>query len=180
MAQEGQRERKKPTGRPKGSKAIKKYVRTPPEHKIELINTALTRYQNGELLESVAKDLNISRATLYGWMLNEAPDEYKEIQKNALITRLAETYEKIEVASDQLDLARARELRRAAQWDAERRLSRLFAQKQEVSVDVTYAIADKLTAARSRVIDHVASQPLQSTTSHNVIDAEIISEKSKS
>lgn len=178
MAQEA-RERKKPTGRPKGSKAIKKYVRTAPEQKYELVTQALERYQAGELLESVAKDMNVSRATLYGWMLNEVPEQYKDIQKNALITRLAETYEKIEVAEDQLDLARARELRRAAQWDAERRLARLFAPKQEVSLDITHAIGDRLIAARSRVIDHVAPQPLQRTTSHNVSDAKIITDKSK-
>jgi len=166
-------------GRKKGAKAVKQYVRTTLEERHDLVKQALQRYQGGELLENVANDIGVHKSTLYAWMLNEVPDQYKLVQKDALITRLAETYEKIESAKDQLDLARARELRRSAQWDAERRLSKLFAQKQEVSVDVTHSIADKLMQARSRVVNHVASHLPHSSMSHNEVeDAEVI-EQSK-
>ena len=178
MAQEV-RQKKKPTGRPKGAKAIKQYVRTTTEQRHDLVEKALVRYQGGELLEKVANDMGVSRATLYAWMLNEVPDQYKMVQKDALITRLAETYQKIEEATEQIDLARARELRRAAQWDAERRLSKLFAQKQEVSVDVTHNIGDRLIAARSRVIDHAAPQSVQRSKRHNEIEDAVVVKESK-
>lgn len=111
----------------------------------EIISKALTRFANGEKLADIAADQGISKSTLYSWMLAEVPEQYRSIQTAAITARLAETYELIEDSADPLELARARELRRSAQWDAERRLPHLFGQKIEQTGTVVHVTVSNPT-----------------------------------
>jgi transcriptional regulator with XRE-family HTH domain len=99
----------------------------------QIISQALQRFATGDKLSDIAQDVGVSKSTLYSWMLSDVPAEYRSIQTAAITARLAETYELIETSFDPLELARARELRKASQWDAERRLPHLFGIKQEIT-----------------------------------------------
>lgn len=56
-------------------------------------------------------------------------------------------------ASDALSLARAREQLRSAQWDLERVFSRIFGPKQELTIELTGDLGERLRRARERVIE---------------------------
>lgn len=125
--------------------------------KDQAIAQALARHEAGESLRDIAPSLGISHVRLRAILLGEVPDQYKAAQSDALVMRIAEADEALEIAPDALNIARAREIAKFARWDAERRLPHLFGQRQEVHH--THDISDDLRqiSERRRTRDSVTA-----------------------
>jgi hypothetical protein len=94
----------------------------------------LMRYLADERTADIASSLGVHRSGLNQWLLRHAEQEWKDAQVARAITALEKAKDDVESAADALSLARAREMLRSAQWELERLCSRIFGQKQEVSV----------------------------------------------
>jgi transcriptional regulator with XRE-family HTH domain len=88
----------------------------------------LDRYLAGETSPQIAQALGVTKQALSHWLSNVAESEWKSAQFVKAHNRKEEAEELIETASNPLDLARAREKLRAAQWDLERVCRRIYGQ----------------------------------------------------
>lgn len=100
----------------------------------DVLPQVVQRYLAGESLQAVAADLRVHRSTLYRWMLGGIGDQnYRELVTDCLITRVSDADQMLQDASDQCDIARAREIARFARMDLERRRPQLYGQRVEVT-----------------------------------------------
>ena len=114
-------------------------------HKEEILN----RVSQGERLSSIAISLGISKQAISSQLTND-PD-YQAAYQSFHDARLDNAEGLLESATDQIDIARARELWKAYSWRAER-LDRRYAAKQEASgQSITIVIAP--TDSDGRIID---------------------------
>lgn len=120
---------------------------TPAPQSSPNIPELIRRYLNGESTAQLAKESHVARATIYNWIHRQDADP--NLVNQVLITRFAECEEQLESASDQLELARARELNNNAKWQLERR-SRMFAAKQEVQQNGTIRVIIEPSPSQSR------------------------------
>jgi hypothetical protein len=157
---------KRGRGRPKGN------IPTPYVERATIVQDTLLRLEKGETTDAIAKSHNVEPRTLRSWLLVDCPPQAEHQRARYIAGQLQTAIEEIEAANDHIPLARARERFRSWAWIAERRLPQLFAQKQEVKIDVNVHLADRLVRARERVINNDASQLPQSSTS--ITDAEIV------
>lgn len=127
----------------------------------------LDRYEQGELIREIAEKLNVSDVAVYRHLLTRAPEQWRDYQAARALKKLSDAEAKLESAADHLSLSRAREQVRSAQWELERLLSRLYGQKQEVTMTVNVGLADRLLQARSRVIEGVATHIPHSSIADN-------------
>jgi hypothetical protein len=136
-------------------------LQTVPEaRRHEIAQEVLSRYLHGEQVAAMAPEYETSDVTLYALILKDHEEEWKDAQIARALARFEKNQSLLEVASDPLSLARARELVRSAQWELERILSRIFGQKQE-HTHVILDLGDRLRRARERVIDQapIDNQP---------------------
>lgn len=91
----------------------------------------ITRYLNGESMLTLATESRVSARTLYYWMLKELGPRYKDVQQQALISRIADADVMLLEATDHLQVARAREIARFSRMDYERRFPAEFGLKNE-------------------------------------------------
>jgi len=109
----------------------------------------LSRIAGGERLSSIAQSLGIDKSAI-SKELRSHP-EYQEAYQSFHDARLDKAEMEIEAATDQVNIARARELWKAYSWRAER-LDRRYAAKQETSgQSITIVIAP--TDSDGRIID---------------------------
>lgn len=112
----------------------------------------LLRFLSEESTESIAKDYGCTRQSLGQFLLRHAEDEWKDAQIARALARKEKAEDDMANAADPLQLAKARELLKSAQWDLERVCRRIYG--QEVSVTVTHLdLGDRLRRARERVIN---------------------------
>jgi hypothetical protein len=105
-----------------------------PEEREEVVVAAIKRYLQGESVAALSAELNVSRGTIYNWMLGDlGPGHYTNLVTQMLVTRVRRADEMLETAEDPLNIARAREMARFARMDLERRRPHLYGQKQEVT-----------------------------------------------
>lgn len=88
----------------------------------------LDRYLAGETGPQIALSLGVTKQALSHWLSNVAEQEWRSAQFVKAFNRKEEAEDLIETASNALDLARAREKLRAAQWDLERVCRRIYGQ----------------------------------------------------
>lgn len=153
-------------GRPKGA------VTLPHRERSGIVQDALERLERGETTDQIAKSHSVEPRTLRSWLLVDCPPEAEHQRARYVAGRIQQAIEEIEGATEQIPLARARESFRSWAWIAERRLPHLFAQKQEVKLDVNVNLADRLIRARERVIHNDAVQLPQ--RSSDIRDAEVV------
>lgn len=85
----------------------------------------------GATLDQIADKHQVAKSTLDYW-LAQLGDEYKEIRKQWLDSKLVSAEERMETAGDPFQLAKGRELARMAMWYAERRDPERYADKREI------------------------------------------------
>jgi hypothetical protein len=88
----------------------------------------LERYLGEETSTQIAASYGVTRAALSYFMLKHAEEQWKDAQVTKAMQRKENAEDLLETASNPLDLARARELLRAAQWDLERVCRRIYGQ----------------------------------------------------
>ena len=130
----GPRRPPEPPPQRKLSVALKPLRFIPEEQRAQIAEETLDRYINGEQVAAIAPDYGISDVTLYALLLRQHESAWKDVQIARALARLETAQQGLEDAPDALSLARSRERVRSAQWELERLFSRLFGQKQEVTV----------------------------------------------
>lgn len=113
----------------------------------------LLRYLSNESTETIAACYNVTRQALGQYLLRHAEEDWKEAQVARAIARKEKAEDDLELADDPLKLAKARELLKAAQWDLERVCRRIYGQEQNININLTGDLGDRLRRARERVID---------------------------
>jgi hypothetical protein len=87
----------------------------------------LARYEHGELMSTIATSIGLKGSEqLYRLLISTAPDKWKDYQAARAMRRLEDATILLETAPDGLTLSRAREQVKAAQWELERLLRRLY------------------------------------------------------
>jgi hypothetical protein len=103
------------------------------------IAEALNRYEQGELMVDIALSIGLKGAEqIYRLLIAEVPDEWKSYQAARALRRLEDATRQLENAPDALSLARAREQTKAAQWELERLLRRIYG--QDVPANLAQAV----------------------------------------
>lgn len=109
---------------------------------------AVVSILDGQTMADIAARHNVGRSTLALWLANM--DGYEQLRQVWCDAQLADAQQMLMDAPDQLELARARELLRSAQWIAERRDAR-YRPKQEVQQDTTITVV--LDPGAGRVLE---------------------------
>lgn len=127
------------------------------------LNEVLQRYLNDETTTEIAASFNVHRSALNQWLLRNAEEPWKQTQVARAITELEDAKERLKGSSDALSLARAREQLRGAQWELERVFSRVYGQKQEVSLtmDIHVQVEHALTSEAGELLGRIRGTALQ-------------------
>lgn len=113
----------------------------------------LQRYLSDESTSVIAADYGVTRQALGQFLLKHAEEDWKEAQVARAIARKEKAEDAIETAQDPLELAKARELLKSAQWDLERVCRRIYGQDQNINVNISVDRGERLRRAWERVID---------------------------
>lgn len=132
----------------------------PAERRAEICHEVLTAYAMGKQVRELAPAYGVSDVTLYALLLREQPEQWKAVQTARALARLEHYQHEMQTADDQISLARARELVRAAQFELERLLAKFYGPKQEVTHhhrgDLEAAIQAAERRERARLIESTA------------------------
>lgn len=150
-----------------------------------LPSTVLDRYLADEKTSEIALSYNISRSRLHQWLIEHAEEHWKKAQIARAVTALDKAKDGLEEADDPLELARAREQLRGAQWELERLYSRVFGNKINVNNEVTIKDEDRMLLAdassllgmfREKVVSeqHAAALPSSLPVNLNKPDTQVI------
>ena len=88
----------------------------------------LERYLAGETGPQIAQSLGVTKQALSFWLISKGEEDWRAAQLVKAIDRKERADELIETADNALDLTRAREMLRSAQWDLERVCRRIYGQ----------------------------------------------------
>lgn len=113
----------------------------------------IQQYLEDKTTAEIAKEWGVHRSGLHQWLLRNCEEHWREAQIARALSAHEEAKDALRVAADALSLARARESLRSAQWELERLFSRLYGQKQEVTINDNRDLGDRLRRARERTID---------------------------
>jgi len=93
----------------------------------------LDKYLTEQTTSQIASSFGVTRKALVGWLREQLPNEWKQVQVVRALTRKDDGNDGFETAEDALSLARAREMVKSAQWDLERLDAPTFGFKQEIT-----------------------------------------------
>ncbi len=107
------------------------------------------RFRNGETVQQIASDPanRASIRTIYRYLLREMGDEMKAVQRDLLVSRIADCDQMLLDASNAWEVNRAIALAKFSRFDYERRAVDEFGPKQAVAQDVRVTIRDIRPAA---------------------------------
>jgi hypothetical protein len=134
----------------------------PPGTRDKVTAASYTLLASGRTTDEIGAQFNVPGSTVRFWLLNDPQAE--EARLSMIEHELARTGEQLRVADEPLSLARAREEARYWMWIAERRISRLYGQKQELTVTLKDGWAERLRRARERVIENGSQESVAQTT----------------
>jgi len=117
--------------------------------------TVLDRYLDDEKIEEIARSCGVSRSRLNQWLLEMAPEQWRKTQIVRAITALERSKTDLDAAADPMELAKARERLRGAQWELERLFSRFFGQKQEIRIEPRIPIDESLGIEAAKLIEKI-------------------------
>jgi len=122
----------------------------------------LDRYLGEENSTQIVKSLGVTKAALSYFMLKHAEDQWKDAQLVKALIRKEAAETKLETADNSLDLARGRELLKAAQWDLERVCRRIYGQDAPQ------------TAQAVQVVINLRREGATNAQSGDVIEAQVV------
>jgi predicted transcriptional regulator len=135
----------------------------------------LERYLAEETSTEIAQSLGVTKSALSLFMLKHAEEQWRSAQVVKALKRKEEAEDLIETASNPLDLARAREKLKSAQWDLERVCRRIYGQDvtpdQLGKVSITLNLSHKTQHDSGQVID------IQGSTADSTTDAQSVAAK---
>ena len=96
----------------------------------------IQRYLNGEPIQSIAADAQVTRYTIYNWLLTGLGDEqYADLKAQAHARGIADADTDLEEAQDMLAYNKAHARAKLRRMDFERRCPKLYGPKQEIQQD---------------------------------------------
>ena len=113
----------------------------------------ITAYLTEQTTSGIALRYGLRRAALTRWLQKVRPEEWKEVQVIRALCTKEDGTEQLYDAANALQLARARELRRASEWDLERLDSKNYGPHITQTVEFTGDLGDRLRRSRERVIE---------------------------
>lgn len=131
------------------------FVDLPAEKKQAVLADVRPMLLAGATLLDIATKHEIAPRTLDYW-LAQLGDEYRDIRKQWIDSKLASSEDQMQTASDPFQLAKGRELARMAMWYAERRDPERYADKRELTVkndepQTPEAIREKIASLEQRL-----------------------------
>lgn len=117
----------------------------------------LERYLAEEKTADIAASLGVTFAGLSHWLIQHAEGEWKSAQIVLALKRKMLADERLETAENALELARAREQLRSAQWDLERVCRRIYGQDAPPNSVVPVQININMGASHPQAIDITAT-----------------------
>lgn len=142
----------------------------------EHARATLDRYIDGQSLADQAIELKVSRARLHKILITYAEDDWRSAQISRAMVTLEDAENELANAAltpANVDVSRAREKARLAQWKLERLLSRLFAQKQEVTYSAAPSIDKALIGVASDILSKIAKTQAIPAVSVDVTDVDL-------
>lgn len=136
----------------------------------------ISRYLSDERTADIAQSYGIARSRLNQWLLEHAEESWRKAQVARAVTALERAKDGLEEAVDPLTLARCREQLRGAQWELERLYSRLFGQKQEVTVAVVQVDERLSSDLRQLITASQQGQKVLTNQGEDISDSCVISE----
>lgn len=121
----------------------------------------LTEYLTAGATSGIAALYGVRRAALTRWLQNVRPREWKEVQIIRALCTKEDGTEQIYDARTALQLARARDLRKAAEFDLERLDAATWGQQTHLTVEHVGDLADRLRRALVREEARVINPALQ-------------------
>lgn len=152
----------------------------PVERKQACLNDVKPMLLGGATLDQIAEKHQVGKSTLDYW-LSQLGDEYKEIRKQWLDSKLVKAENRMETATDPFQLAKGRELARLAMWYAERRDPERYADKRELTVkneepQTPEAIRSKITQLEERLGVKTITQEANEEKQNEVTNGQIQNE----
>ena len=116
----------------------------------------LNRYLAEETTDEIAKAYGVTRAALSYFMLKHAESEWRDAQLTKALQRKERAEDLMDKADNALDLTRAREQLRSAQWELERVCRRIYG--QDVTPDQLGRVSITLNIGAREPLDVVGEQ----------------------
>lgn len=95
-----------------------------------VLDNAIQSYGEGLSVYAIASSLGVEHTTLYRHLVKHREADWREAKVARALAELEEAEEELKTAPDGLALSRARERCRAAQWQLERLMRRIYGQEQ--------------------------------------------------
>jgi hypothetical protein len=96
----------------------------------------IQRYLNGEPIASIATDAQVTRYTIYNWLLTSLGDaQYEHLKAQAHARGIADADADLEQAEDMLAYNKAHARAKLRRLDFERRCPKLYGPKHEMEID---------------------------------------------
>lgn len=121
----------------------------------------LERYLAGETGPQIAASLGVTKQALSYWLISKGEEDWRAAQLVKAIDRKERADEMLETADNPLDLTRAREMLRSAQWDLERVCRRIYGQDAPVQAQAVQVVINLRRNALDVVSDQDDSLPGQ-------------------
>ena len=93
-----------------------------------LLDRVIAQYGAGTSVYAIANELGVEHTTLYRHLVKHREGEWRDAKVGRALAELEEAEEALKTAPDPLALTRARERCRAAQWQLERLMRRIYGQ----------------------------------------------------
>jgi len=117
------------------------------------VKSLIDRYMDGESVATIALSLGVSTARVYLLLSEHDEEGWKGSQVAMALKRLDEAKELMDSAREQVDITRARESARIAQWDLERVWRRVYGQDVQVGLGNAMVQINIDLGERKRVIE---------------------------
>jgi len=153
--QGGQREGKK-------SLPSTRLASLPPAELNAVLERAIEEYGRGVSVYAIANGLGVEHTTLYRQLIKHKEAEWRDAKESRALAELEEAEEEMKLARDPIALTRARERCRAAQWQLERLMRRIYGQEARadnagrVSITLNIGAREPLDVVGGTVIDDVS------------------------
>lgn len=104
-----------------------------PANREQVLDDAIARYGQGESVYAIADGLGINHTTLYRQLVKHRETDWRDAKVSRALLELEDAEEALKTAPDALALTRARERCRAAQWQLERLMRRIYGQDAQAA-----------------------------------------------
>ena len=124
-----------PNGDPPVRRLEQKEVRAlTVDERHQIMVTSLDHLSKGWTLDQIEVTLGLDAKTIRYWLYSNVPEKYRAAQERGLAAKIIEADDKLEAATEHAEITKRSHQCRYARLDAERRASRLWGQKQELTV----------------------------------------------